>query len=428
MLAVLNHLLGELVYYGVLVIIYSLFESKRGRNILFEAFLHLLMVSPLMLIKYIFKDNSIINITALIAVDIANFLILNALMKGKVWKKILIVCLYSLTFMIGEMLLFMVFNEQIKEMTSWGFNNPKACLFYTLDSLIGTAIFYGVILIWKKIEKKGMYSIKRGLIFMIFPISQIFIMYPLNTYLFKGMADVNFSMISGFLLSLVADLIFLIILTNQDKMEEMNYKLTEIKHSWDIDKEYFSELEKKQKEMSQIRHDLNEQFIIMRDLASRDDKEGLNAVIDSMTKYLGSTRGNIYCGDATINALMAEYERICHEKGIALSYSLEVYAPLSINPVALCSIFSNILRNAIEATEGLEGEKNIHLAAAVKGGYFHIISDNDYDPNFKKKNHKGLGLEILGNIAEKLNGVFSTEKKDNKFHLVMSVENVNTEF
>lgn len=425
MVALLNALISIIVFYALKLITYSPFQTRKNRNMYLVALWDYLALSPFLTIKYFYKENTVINTAVLFVIVALNFTMLHIFAEGKIWKKILVIALNEVSFFTGEMILFMLFNDQIKQLENWDYSNPVVFMMFTVDSLIGLTIYYTVINIWKKVVEKKIYSLRSGIVFLIFPISQTLLMYSQNIYLFKGMSEVNFFMIIGIFLSFMADIFLMITILRQEQLEEMHKKIEEINHIRELDKKYYEDIMGKQKELSKIRHDMKEQFIIMRDMVDRKDMEGLAKTIEQLSGGVGRTKEQIYCADPTVNAVMSEYEELCRQKNITLKSNLEIYNILALNPVILCSVLSNLLRNAMEATECLETDRNITITAAVKGGYFHVIVDNSYNPDYKKTGHKGLGLEILKDIATKQNGVLKTDAKDQRFIAEVSLENTD---
>lgn len=428
MVGVLNFFVSVLLFYGMIIITYSVFESRKGKSIFLDAFWGLCAVFGLLLIKYLYKEVPWINALCFVGVVVVDFLMLYILRKGKVWEMILIILLNEASLFIGEMSTFLIFSRQIEELESWSFSNPVVYIIFTADGLFGVTIYYLISSIWKKFRNKRFYSIRRGLTFIFFPLSQIMLLYSLNTHFYRELSDINFSMIIGVLLCAVADLLLILSIYNQDQIEEARHKIEELNHAWDIEKEYYLDLAGKQKELAKIRHDMNAQFIVMRDMANKKDISGIGSMIDLLSSYIGATKENIYCGDSTINAVINEYDKICSEKSIETKYAFDVKEPLEIEPLAICSLLSNVMKNAIEASEGLTEDRNIKLNLGTKGGYFHLIEENTFDPKYTKTGHKGLGLEILKGIVDKHDGEMITKTEDNKFSIELSVKNINVKY
>ena len=176
-----------------------------------------------------------------------------------------------------------------------------------------------------------------------------------------------------------------------------------------------------------IRHDLSEQFIVMQELLKQDNYDKVKEMLATLKEYVASTKEYVYCGDPVVNAIMAENERECQKKGVRLSYKLEIMQPLKINPVAICSIFSNLMRNALAAAEEMEdkSKSGIEVKATITGDYLCVKVENTFSNEGKKnKKKKGYGLEILSALAEKYHGQMDTVAENGKYSTTILVENM----
>jgi len=129
-----------------------------------------------------------------------------------------------------------------------------------------------------------------------------------------------------------------------------------------------------------------------------------------------------------VNAIMAENEKICLEHGIRFDYDIQILQPLKLNPVVICSLFSNLLRNAITATREMEdaSQAYVFVKSAVKGDYVHIKVENSYadKPRRTKKNRRGYGLSILKTIADRYSGRMEQSADGEKYSVHIVVENI----
>ena len=151
-------------------------------------------------------------------------------------------------------------------------------------------------------------------------------------------------------------------------------------------------------------------------------------MLNTLKEYVASTKEYIYCADPVVNAIMSENERMCRQNNIRFVHHLEIMQPLKINPVVICSIFSNLMRNAIAATKEVESGAFVEIKAAIKGDYLHIRVENSFSDEYakNKKKRKGYGLEILKTLADKYHGQMETEINGDKYIVKIFVENVET--
>jgi sensor histidine kinase regulating citrate/malate metabolism len=209
-------------------------------------------------------------------------------------------------------------------------------------------------------------------------------------------------------------------------MHEMEIKLNEVEKAWEIEQNHYSDIEARRDELAKIRHDISEQFLVMQELLHQQKYEKVIEMVDTLREYVASTKEYVYCADPVVNAIMAENERECKKKGIRFDYNLEIMQPLKINPVVICSIFSNLLRNALAATTEVEDKTKaaIEIKATIKGDYLVVKVNNTFSALKKKNQRKGYGLDILRNLVEKYNGQMDVVVKDGNYSTSISVENI----
>ena len=107
----------------------------------------------------------------------------------------------------------------------------------------------------------------------------------------------------------------------------------------------------------------------------------------------------------------------------------------AIAPIDLCSLFSNLLDNAIEACDKLPenaGQKVIHIKAAIQAGFLIVKTENTYCQPVQRSgeilktskqdgiNH-GYGLQLVRRIADQYEGQINIEYDDMIFRVLASM-------
>ena len=122
--------------------------------------------------------------------------------------------------------------------------------------------------------------------------------------------------------------------------------------------------------------------------------------------------------------VLNENETICKERGILFEYEININIPLKMNSVVVCSIFSNLLKNAVAgAIEALNDDKRpyVNVKAYADAVYLHVIVQNSYKAGEDKK-RKGYGQEILRSLAEKYDGQMEIKKEKGMYEVSISVK------
>ena len=423
----INYLVNMAAYFATNYIMVAAFESKKKRSTLQDAVYVWLLTLPLTNLKFFF-NNSEFKFLILFGILALCILYLHFCMEGNIWQKILFIAIQEMTFFLGELLVMAVFNEQVSKLTIWDYNEPIILMVDIVICLTGLIFYWIVLLIWKRWVMKRVYDTKSFFVFLFFPLGQVFLLISHNEEFFSIRATGSVSLYIGIVIGLFADILLLATILRQQQMREIEAKLGEMKQTWEVEKKHYEEIENRREELAKIRHDMNEQFILMKELLKQDDREKVGEMLDTLTAYVASTREYVYCGDPVVNAIMAENEKLCREKQIKLAYEFDIPVPLKMNPVAICSIFTNLFRNAIAAAEQTQGEKYISLKATLKGEYLHIKEENAYNPKAKKKEERrGYGTEILKSLVKQHDGQMEAFAEDEVYRVEMSVENRDVE-
>lgn len=86
------------------------------------------------------------------------------------------------------------------------------------------------------------------------------------------------------------------------------------------------------------------------------------------------------CDSKTIDALLALKALEAEEDSVGFSFSGGVPESLSIDDLELCSVFSNLIDNALNAARSVEGEgRFVDIACSVKGAYLILKVTNGTD-------------------------------------------------
>ena len=93
-------------------------------------------------------------------------------------------------------------------------------------------------------------------------------------------------------------------------------------------------------------------------------------------------------------------------RGIAFTYGMQITAPLKLNPVVVCSIFSNLLKNAVAgATDALEDSQKayIDVKSQADDAYLHVMVQNSNSTKKVKKIDIRKQSELCSNRIDTAN-------------------------
>lgn len=184
---------------------------------------------------------------------------------------------------------------------------------------------------------------------------------------------------------------------------------------------------KNTQEIRSLRHDMQSHVNAMSYFSKEKDWDKLQTYIEEVNENAQKVRPyTVNVNHGFINAILED--SLSKEPEIAFSCDGKIPADIQIDDYDLCTIFSNLIRNAIEACNRLpeDAKKWIHLDLYMLQDNLYIRMENPVmsEVNVQKlegstskedkKNH-GFGIYNLKNAVEKYQGEVSFDCEDQKF-------------
>ena len=380
---------------------------------------------PAAAVKFLFNDYVAARYGAMIAVGIVTVAYAAVFLKGTLGQKVLFMLCEYLIAMLAEMLSIGILNKYMEQKPQLSYYTPTMVLLLSVVLTV-TAIFFLIFLvIWKKIVEKKSFDVSIIIVFSVFPVSQLLMITAINEQAFQNMTLYTGWILAAAILGSVADGVLLYTLLRQQQLHELKLRLSEVQSTWEIAENHYHEIENRREEFAKIRHDMRNHQMVLQELLHQGEYEKAEKMLETLTDTVAATTEYLYCGDPVFNAIMGETEKACRVKKIDFKYDLEIPEKLQLDPVAICSILSNMTRNAVAAAAQTEDtEAFLVIRAAVKGDYLHICVENSRAKTVPKNTErKGYGLEILRDLVERNHGQIDVQPGDGRFRVDITVEN-----
>ena len=215
----------------------------------------------------------------------------------------------------------------------------------------------------------------------------------------------------------------LIYTISQEKKTAALEELKETRHRIELEKSHYEDALERTIELDKIRRDFNEKLENVAKLIRSGEDEKTRESISALAEKIDRTKVNPYCAIPVINAVLTEKEKDCALAGIVLSVDLYLPDTLAIEPMHLCSIFSNILDNAITACGKLMNVDKpvICLSSLTDGDYLIIKAVNPSAEPKKAAPGRGNGTRILAELAARYDGNYIGGYKSGVFTVLMSL-------
>lgn len=288
-----------------------------------------------------------------------------------------------------------------------------AWLVYKSLALFCLCIFASIYtLIWNKLLRR---HLNTPVAFFLFPLSQVFLIAMITDWVLADPGNafaVHYEIIAT-CICIVADifLFFTIKQYGERQALESQKKLAEAQLRIQLD--HYNNLVSTIEQVSHLRHDMNNQLQTIHSLLRRGENALAQEQAAMLQEHWNQASTKTFCDNKIVDAVLLEKQRLCSDEEITFLPRVAVPAFVPIDGVELCSLFSNILDNAINACKGVPAEhRKISLSAGISANIFTIEASNPAVSAPARRTGKnppllpehGLGLDILGQIADKHGG------------------------
>lgn len=379
---------------------------------------------PFTICKFFYNSNAGIRTLCIFVAMLGMIIYAHLLLKGYLWQKVLFVILEVVCSFFAEMCVQIIWNDKFAQYDTLSLDMPFMLQMNVYIYMFLTILYVMCLFLWRKVLRKA-YDLRVFLLFSVFLVSQILLVSSINDKIYTGITASGVITICGFFIGILSDIMLLYILLKQQSMQEMKVRIVQMQMAWDAEHAHYEEIESRRNELAKIRHDLNDHFIVIKELLNSGENGKANEMLDTLIDYVMSTKEYAYCADPIVNAVLNENEMICKERGIAFTYGMQITAPLKLNPVVVCSIFFNLLKNAVAgATDALEDSQKayIDVKSQADDAYLHVMVQNSYSTKKVKKKRKGYGQEILQKIADQNDGQMEIRKDNEIYEVSISVK------
>lgn len=187
-------------------------------------------------------------------------------------------------------------------------------------------------------------------------------------------------------------------------------------------KTHYENMLKYYEEARKTQHDNRHHLTVIKAFISNNEIDrAMSYINSSLSKYDATTNLNL-CENIVLNSLLLEYKPILDKNNIVLTINGEYPIFIKINDYDLCTIFSNLLLNAIEACSLVKNNRQIFIFFNCYGLYLNFKIKNTFNGTStnlrttKKDFHKhGIGLKNVEECIKDNNGNIEFSYQGNMF-------------
>ena len=281
-----------------------------------------------------------------------------------------------------------------------------------------TGGFLLIMAVWNHFFKKS--HVKSLGLFVMFPVSQFFFFCACAYQTWTGeRLDLisNPFILVAVVLSIAADILMYRALMQNTRTQELTQKLTDMQHEMDMQLQYYDGLADKMQEIREYRHDINNLIEVTEALLrSKTTSEDGRMLLEELKEKTAGAKMPVFSGNPTVNAILYHKQQAAKTLGVEFRVNMSVGEDFTFERSDICSIFANLLDNAIRGAARTENGFT-EVSASKSMGLMSIEVRNSTSKELNSEKNRpasdksepqkhGLGLEIVGNIAEKYDGKF----------------------
>lgn len=226
------------------------------------------------------------------------------------------------------------------------------------------------------------------------------------------------------ILSSLALLAALVVLSRHERLEEQQ-KLAEIQ------KVYYDGLQREQKAVRVLRHDMHNHIATAYGLLENEDSSGAKVYLEKLSHSPALSTGKRYCENDIVNALITSKLGVIEQFSIYTDFEVSLQRDLNFPEVELCALLGNALDNSIEAAKEALDKRIVLKARADKGllmlnvrntfKYLPKEKEGGFKTRKKDTESHGFGFAQIQEITKRYGGVCKAEYTETEFSLIVSI-------
>lgn len=224
-----------------------------------------------------------------------------------------------------------------------------------------------------------------------------------------------------------SNIIFIFSLIKFLKATQEKAKIEVLNEKIDMQYNYYLNIKESQEKVRRIYHDINNHMTNI-NIIQNQNKE-VSTYINSINKEINDFENTYNTGNIILDIILNEKSKLCKLKDIDLYCNIDFSKCDFIEMIDVSSIFSNLIDNAIEACEKIQGKeykKYINIRGTIVKSYYILKCENSKINKVISKNNKiltskkdkylhGIGIESIKSSIKKYDGEVDIQIDEKKF-------------
>ncbi len=224
--------------------------------------------------------------------------------------------------------------------------------------------------------------------------------------------------------SLAACYVFILVaIVSTYEKAEQKFESAFVLNIVSIEHGHYKKLEDLYDKLRILRHDTKYLINAAREMLFAGDAAGASMQLRDVETQLAQLDITKYCENASLNALVANYQERCQALDIRFDVDIYALGGFQLPNYELCIIVGNLLENALEASARLHSGRSIAVKAQRTATQYILMVTNNFDGALKQEDDRivslkedgGLGLRSIRTILTRYHGEMITEWTDSTF-------------
>ena len=174
-------------------------------------------------------------------------------------------------------------------------------------------------------------------------------------------------------------------------------------------------------------HDMKHHLLVLREYGQEKQWDSLMSYLNELSEDILAKKKTGWTQTGILDTLLEQKKTKAESKGIEVRVQADRIVGLPFSDMEICTLFSNLLDNAIEACEKIEDDRRwVAIQITRKSGMLYLtisnsIKDRPAEQEGKlitnKQNHQlhGYGIKSVQKIVRKYEGDFSYQIRESEF-------------
>lgn len=211
--------------------------------------------------------------------------------------------------------------------------------------------------------------------------------------------------------------------------DEIEHKLIMEKQLKNLEAQYYGALLEKEEKTRRYRHDMNGHLICLDELISTGDMGEAKQYIEKMLDHMNEIRKSGFNTGNKVLDILLKYYADQLDEDVVVSIKGKCKETIDVSDIDICTIFSNLLKNAVEAIRVCDmpdrylaitvEEGNRFVKVMISNSMKSVLLDIDKEGNIhttkKDKMNHGMGILNVKETVQANAGRLEYNAQDNQF-------------